>query len=481
MSDLTFTVEMQVKFELLISEEMARTKTPGMSIAIVQNNEIIYNGNFGASNLENGLATNGETLYQIASVTKSFICLGILILMDQGKVKIDDPISKYLPIKLGLEDDPITIHHLMSHTSGIPDVIHSMHEFRYYEQNEMEVDFPHIPMITWEDFFRSINGAQDYIHNKPGVHLHYQNSGYAMLGRIIEIVSEVPLNDYITENILKPIEMKRSTFQLEKYDKLDNVASAYKLSNKKKRIVKTKYRHSELFGYAAGGLMSSVNEMSNYLMFHLNGGEFNGNRIIHSTHLEKMYQFHFEETRMNRLYGGLVGTFGKTGYGYGFGLFDDFYGYKLIHHSGSSLGASAWIAFIPELNIGIVSLANKHPSPRMYALAALAMILGKDIEKEFPLFTYRAHLKKLSGFYEGYKGSSKFKIYAKEGNLSMELSTWGMDVPLIPFDANPEILITSDYYYLSEAGAKQPVKFTFRGDEVWLDHERLKAKKVRDL
>ncbi len=482
MSELTFTEKMKVKFESLISEEMARTKTPGLSIAIVNKDKIVYNGNFGAANLENRLPTNGDTLYRIASVTKSFICMGILILQNEGKLRIEDPISKHLPVTLGIEDYPITIHHLMTHTSGIPDIVHSIHEFHNYEKSEEEFEFPHIPMTTWDDFFRCINGAKEYIHSKPGEHLHYQNDGFAMLGRIIEVVSNLSLNDFITDNILKRLNMNRSTFLPEIYNKLDNVATAYEESTKKKRIIVAKYnQQNEIFGYAAGGLMSSVNEMANYLMLHLNGGKLKGNRILPIEELGKMYEFHFQETNMNRLFGGSVGTFGKTGYGYGFGLYDDFYGYKLIHHSGSWTGSSAWFAFIPELDIGIVSLANKHPSPRLYALTVLAMMIGKNVETEFPLFAYRSHLETLSGYYEGYKGSSKFKIYEKGGNLTMELAFWGLDVTLIPYIDKSENPITLDYYYLSEAGAKQPVQFTIKNNEIWLDHERLKAKKVKEL
>ena len=123
MDGFNFTDEMKNKFEAIISDDMARTKTPGMSIAIVKDDQIIYNGNFGASSLEKRLETNGDTLYRIASVTKCFVSLGILILESQGKLDINDAISKYIPVTLGNKNDPITLHHLMTHTSGIPDVV----------------------------------------------------------------------------------------------------------------------------------------------------------------------------------------------------------------------------------------------------------------------------------------------------------------------------------------------------------------------
>ncbi|MCE7736715.1 MAG: serine hydrolase [Candidatus Heimdallarchaeota archaeon] len=482
MNGFNFTDEMKIKFEAIISDDMAQTKTPGMSIAIVKDDQIIYNGNFGASNLEKRLETNGDTLYRIASVTKCFVSLGILILESQGKLDINDPISKYIPVTLGNKNDPITLHHLMTHTSGIPDVVYSIHEFHNYENKETEMEFPHIPMTSWEDFYRHINGASEYLQKPPGEHLHYQNDGYGMLGRIIEVVSGLSLNDFTTKYILDPLEMNRSTFLQSVFSELDNVATPYIMSNQKKRIVKSTYEQdNDIFGYAAGGLLSSVKEMANYLIFHMNHGNFKGNQILSSEKLEEMYKFHFVETPMNRLFGAGVGTFGKSGYGYGFGLYEDFYGYKLVHHSGSWIGSSAWLAFIPELKIGIISLANKHPSPRMYALAALSMMIGKDLEKDFPLLKYQAHLKKLSGHYESYKGSSSFKIFPKDGTLWIKLNQFEYEIPLMPFIDKTESPITFDYYYLSDAGGKEPLQFSIVNDEIWFDLERIKAKKVKDL
>lgn len=477
-----FTDDMKLKFESLISDEMARTKTPGMSIAIVKDDEIIYNGNFGAYNLEMRLAANPDTLYRIASVTKSFICIGILLLEEQGKLSVHDPIAKYIPVTIGKDDNPITIHHLMTHTSGLPDIINSIHEFHYHEQRETPIDFPHIPMTSWEDFYRHVNGASEYVQKPPGEHLHYQNDGYGMLGRIIEVVSGKSLNEYLTEKIFEPLEMKRSTFLKDIYSKLDNVATAYIYSGQKKRIVTGSYEQdNEIFGYAPGGLLSSVREMANYLKFHMNNGNFKGQQILPAEKLQEMYKFHFVETTMNRLYGGVVGNIGKAGYGYGFGLDDDFYGYKLVHHSGSWTGSSAWFAFLPELKIGIISLANKHPSPRMYALAALSMMIGKDPEKEFPLFAYKAHLKRLSGHYESYKRSSSYTIYPKDNTLWIKMDQWELDMPLHPFIDRTESTITMDYYYLSDAGAKEPVQFYTKNNEIWFDLERLKAKKIKEI
>jgi hypothetical protein len=160
---------------------------------------------------------------------------------------------------------------------------------------------------------------------------------------------------------------------------------------------------------------------------------------------------------------------------------EDFFGYRLIHHSGSWIGASAWLAMLPELNLGVVFLANKHPSPRMLALSTLAMLIGINIEKEFPLFKYRNHIEKLTGEYELYKGVGKMKLTAKGGLLYYKYDHWGINAPLIPFESDNGLL-TLNYYLITEVGGKDPVQFEIDDNgTIWMHHERLKWKKVREL
>ncbi|MFX0013265.1 MAG: serine hydrolase [Promethearchaeota archaeon] len=469
------------KLEILISEEMTRYKVPGSSIAIVKNDQVIYSQGFGARDLKGNLPVTPETLFNIASVTKSIICLGILKLEEKGKLSRNDPIFNFIPCKLGFKEDPITIHHLMTHTSGIPEIVGGIAHLNL--SMEAKIDTPFIPFMSWNDFFRHINGATEYVSERPGRHFYYQNYGYTMLGRIIEVVSGISLPKFIQEHILSPLHMKKSTFLKDELDKLENVSLAYKMDEKEKQIVATSYyRENEIFGYAPGGLFSSVTELANLIILYLYQGSFQGNIIIDSEKVMAMQSIHSKETTRSQLYSSIIGYFGNAGYGYGLAVHENFFGYRLVHHSGSWIGASAWIALLPELKLGVVFLANKHPSPRILALSTLAMLIGIDIDKDFPLFSYRNHLEKLTGEYELYKGVGKMKVISKGGILFYQYDYWGINSPLIPVESEKKDLITFDYYLLTEVGGKDPVQFEIdENGTIWMHHERLKWKKVRNL
>ncbi|MFX0183341.1 MAG: serine hydrolase [Candidatus Hodarchaeota archaeon] len=479
-SPIEITEEFIERFETLISDEMVRHKVPGSSIAIVKNDQIIYHQSFGARDLESNLPVTATTLFNIASCTKSVICLAIMKLEEQGKLDRNDPISKYIPCKLGFKDNSITIHHLMTHTSGIPEIVGGIAHLDL--AMEVKIEVPFIPFMSWNDFFRHINGAKEYLSEKPGKRFYYQNYGYTMLGRIIEVVSEEKLPDFIKKHILSPLHMKKSTFLKEELDKLENVSLAYKMSDQENRIVKTSYyRENEEFGYAPGGLFSSVIELANLIIMYLHQGSFQGTEIIGSDKIGAMFSMHTKETAKSSLYSSTIGHFGDSGYGYGLAIHKNFFGYRLIHHSGSWIGASAWVAMLPELQLGVVFLANKHPSPRMLALSTLAMLIGIDVEKDFPLFRYRNHIEKLAGEYELYKGVGKMKLTTKGRLLHYKYDYYGIDSPLIPFESD-DVLITLDYYLITEVGGKDPVQFEIDDNgTIWMHHERLKWKKIREL
>jgi len=110
------------KLENMIATTMAQMKIPGLSLALIKDDRVIYARGFGARNLRENIPSTTNTLYGVGSVTKSFTALGIMQLAEQGKLDVQDPVSKYVPFKLGLEAHPIKIHHLLSHSSGLPAV-----------------------------------------------------------------------------------------------------------------------------------------------------------------------------------------------------------------------------------------------------------------------------------------------------------------------------------------------------------------------
>jgi CubicO group peptidase (beta-lactamase class C family) len=460
------------EIEKLISEGMVKYNTPGLALAIVHDNDTVYVRGFGSAS--KNIEANENTVFNIASITKSFVALAIMQLAEQGRIDIGDPISNYFPLELGFDDEPILIHHLLSHSSGIPNLDDNLYSKDDYA-NFGITDIPNIPYSSWNDYFRHINGAKEFVTEKPGKRFYYLNTGYTLLGRLIEITSNMSLSDYIKENIFEPLHMNRSTLSVDDLQKMENVAQPYLYMDKHILI---KWDDNE-FVKAAGGMFSSVYQMGNYMKMMFSDGKFNDTKIISKDTISLMHSIQFEESFPNTDFKSFYGDYGKTGYGYGWVVQDDFYGYKLVHHSGSYFGSSAWFAMIPELKIGTIILTNQHPSPRMYALAVLSMLLGKEPKAEFKLFSFQSKLKTLSGIYHTYANVETVEIVQKGNMLFMKNLTLDKFVPEEVLIPNIEKSDDNNIFYSTqtEIGEFQVVEFNIDGDQIWLQIERNKYRK----
>lgn len=430
--------ESREKLEDYIAKTMARVRIPGLSIALVKDGEVIYARGFGARNLENDIPTTPDTLYGIGSCTKSFTALAIMQLVEQGKLDVQDPVNKYLSLKLGYEEHPITIHHLMSHSSGVPSL--GMAGILISKMTGRPQHW--IPMSDMEDFLLHINGASEEVVTRPGERYFYFNSGFTLLGKIVERVSGMKYEDYIKEKILKPLKMKRSTFLKEDFEKDPDTMTAYR-KNQDGPVTATIHPFHKLI-YAPGGLLSSVMECSNYLTANIDGGIFEGERIIDKSLLEEMHKIH-------------IGTgknfFGIRGYGYGWGIQENFFGHKLIAHSGSTGVSSAQLAFIPDEKIGVAIAANigSSASPQV----PLALLLGKDPEKNLPFLEIEKKLSMLEGKYEAYKKLNKVSVVRRGSLLYLVRGQDETGTPLIPESDSMEDL----KFYIYGVGAKTLVEF----------------------
>ncbi|MHA1401372.1 MAG: serine hydrolase [Candidatus Heimdallarchaeaceae archaeon] len=463
-------------FEPKVADSMAEMKVPGMSVIIVHEDNIIYERGFGARNIKQYLPATTDTLYGVGSVTKSFTCLSIMQLVEEGKIDVNNPVSNYLPFKLGFEDHPITIHHLMCHSSGVPNLGGA--EYTISPQTIAADYINRVPFTNWDDFYLHINGAKEFVSAKPGERFYYFNSGFTLLGEIVAKVSGLKFEEYVKENILKPLKMTRSTFLKEDLIKEEDVATGYQLNPKTKppTTLTTDFPFNP-FIYAPGGLISSVNELAHYLIMNMNGGVFEETKLISTASLDEMHSIQFEEQFPSLMATSSHGKFGRTGYGYGWFIHEDFFGHKLVQHGGNINGASAMVAFLPEKKIGIASLANISPSPFHIVHSALAFLLGRDPEKEYPFFIRKKHLDKLVGEYEAYKGFSKVSVIKKGTDLY--LKTTGVIEELIALSPMDEDLESNNFYISTAVGGRIPVQFTKEDGAMFLHISRDKWKKKK--
>ena len=414
-----FSDESKRKLETLIAGTMESVHAPGLSIALVRNGEVVYAGGFGARNVERNLPATPNTLYGIGSCTKSFTALAILQLVEEGKLDLSDPVAEHLPFELGFEDDPVTLHHLLSMSSGIP----SLGMAGILIERMTGVGESWVPMTDMDDFLLFVNEAREEVAARPAQRYFYLNTGFTLLGEVVERVSKTSFEDYVAERILKPLRMDRSTFEKEAFEKDPDAMTAYR-KEKDGSLTPTVHPFHRLI-YGPGGLLSPVSELTSYLIMNMEGGAYEGERLIDLGLLKEMHTGHTDRG---------AGVFGRNMYGYGWGIVEDFLGHELVTHSGSTGVSSAILGFVPDLKIGVAAASNIGGFGAVIPHAALALLMDKDPEKALPYMEEEADLNRLTGEYEAYKGTNRVSVVKRSALLFAESkSRWSeSSLPLIP-------------------------------------------------
>lgn len=444
------------QFENFIFEKIAETKLPGLSAALVKDGEVIWSRGFGLRDVESGQAATPHTLYSVGSVTKSFTTLAIMQLAEQGKLKIDDPIEKYMPFDIRPGRELVRIWHLMTHTSGLPALAYAENVI----SGSIGATESWLPIANAEDVLTFMAEAGDWAVTKPGQRWFYLNEGYMLLGHIIEQCSGLAYEDYIRENILKPIGMNRSVYRKADVERDQDVATPYVNWAQNGRI-RSSYPYSGLA--APGGLLSSVVELGQYIAMYLNQGKSGKKRLLPAKSIQEMFIPRVKTPVKNS-------SFGEEGYGYGLGIKSDFFGHTLIGHGGSIGVATAYIGFLPEKNIGVSILTNGSGyGTGQFGMYGLALLLGKDPEK-LPFVRRQRMIAEVEGVYETYKGTMKRQV-KRAGDFIMVIDKDRHNtntVPLIP----DRLTAKKRRFYTLDSGNIIEAEFRLKGDQIELIMER---------
>ncbi|MGZ2369332.1 serine hydrolase [Ancylomarina sp. YFZ004] len=215
------------------------------SALVAQNGKVIFKKGFGMANMEWDIPNKANTKHRLGSITKQFTAMLILQLMEEGKIKLEASITDYLPDYPKDKGDVVTIHHLLTHTSGIP-------SYTSYPKFMKEISRdPYSP----EDFTRFF--ADSTLQFKPGSTYRYNNSGYFILGVIIEKLTGKSYEEALRERIFKPLNMMRSGFDHHR-DIVKNRATGYE--KRGERYINAPYLDMSL-PYAAGSIYSTVEDL----------------------------------------------------------------------------------------------------------------------------------------------------------------------------------------------------------------------------
>ncbi|PIF47177.1 CubicO group peptidase (beta-lactamase class C family) [Chryseobacterium sp. 52] len=308
------------KIDSLILTGFGNKNEPGSAFLVSKKGKIIYRKAFGKANLELDVNTTPENVFQIGSMTKQFTAVAVLMLEQQGKLNVNDPISKY--IKDYPSGDKITIHHLLTHTSGIKDFT-KMKALSTIAQKEMKPEM----MV---DFFK--NEPVDFA---PGEKFEYNNSGYVVLGYIIELVSGQTYEDFIKKNIFEKVGMTHSYYAT---DRQLIPKRAYGYHQKEYGFV-NKTVISFSIPFSSGSLMSTVDDMLKWQQ------ALNQNTLLNPAETKKAFQKY-------KLNNGEEFT-----YGYGWHL-KDINGIPEREHGGSVFGFKSMGVYIPSEDIYVIGFSN---------------------------------------------------------------------------------------------------------------------------
>ncbi len=298
-------------------------KNPGFFIGIIKSGTPVYTRSFGMANVENEIAFSARTVSDMGSVSKQLTVMGILLLQEEGKISLQDNIHKHLP-DLPPLNEVVNIEHLIHHTSGIPDVyaLHSLKGFRYGDH------------ISQSDAFRFLK-ARPVVDYTPGSKYRYSNTGYMLLAEIISKVSEEGFEDFMQEQIFKPLGMTHTYIMDIPGEIFPQMADSY--IPYAPGVINKLYDNSTLQG--GGGVYSSGYDMLKWI------DNFRTNQIGSM----ESFKFMLSNAILND------GTTIK--YGGGINI-DTYRGLKRYHHNGSSAGARTRLVYYPQYELGFVAKSN---------------------------------------------------------------------------------------------------------------------------
>ncbi len=337
-----------------MAREVESVGLPGLALAITDTESIVHAANFGFADLTRRRLVDRNTRFEIGSISKSFASVVLLQLVENGLVNLHKPLKEYLPwFRIRSEYEPITPHHLLTHTAGIPCGTECTIN-AYTEALEL----------------RSLSTSAP-----PGTYFHYSNTGYKIIGLLIESILWQPNAAAIKSRILDPLGMASSEASLHA-EVRKNVAIGYTPSYddrpapRRGPLSESAWVESDT---ADGSIVSTSTDMSAYVRLLLNKGKHPSGRIIS----EKSFGLLTQKAAR------YPGTEPDEWYGYGLAV-RDLDGHMIVGHSGGMLGFVGYILMDIDLGMGIVMLMNGLTSAGDMAKKVLATLRACAEGKELP-------------------------------------------------------------------------------------------------
>jgi CubicO group peptidase (beta-lactamase class C family) len=380
-----------LKLKGVIENFKDKTNSASLVVAIVHDNEIVFNESLGYVDLKNKIPATIDSKYPIMSITKTFTATMFMQLVEKGVVRLDDDVKKYVP-EFKVKSDfngtnPTTLLQLATHTSGLQRNSQADFDFTYSCDKWMISGGK--DTIKWFPSKNKMLQSLQYVRIEyPPYHYlspndrHYSNLGYFLLGTALERASNTEYTKYINENICKPLQMLSTGFLSEQKIK-NQIANGYWYNSSINDYVKTPYFEPNSAIYA-GGIYSTARDMAKYISFQFQDAPSNSKNVL-SIDSRAMMRFFKIAWRPS---------------------------YPLVTHEGSILGYNSIIAFNPEIKVGWIILTNTND----IKLSKLSSQI-KDIIT--PIYNNKItnDLSKYVGTYNLLGGYGSLRIYLQNDSL----------------------------------------------------------------
>ena len=358
---------------------------PGLSISVVKNNNIVWGKQFGYANIDANIPVDENTMFILSSISKTITATALMMLHEQNLFLLDDDIDNFLPFNVNHPDyplTPITFKMLLSHTSGIKDNWNVMPYYDGDPQIELD-DYLGQYLIPGGELY---NGNSNFTNSIPGTNYNYSNIGAALIGLLVEEISNQPFNQFCNDNIFTTLGMDNAFWFLSEIENLDQVALPYQVTGGSGdtcyEIGCGIYNNSnpcfcdmacieygdccedydevcgedgtgsapsnlvpyENYGYAdypSGQLRTTANNLANFMSLFINDGYHEGVRILDSETIELMKTIHFPQVSSSQ---GLIWYYKNNN--------------QLFGHNGGDLGSLTEMFLSFTNNLGVVILSN---------------------------------------------------------------------------------------------------------------------------
>jgi CubicO group peptidase (beta-lactamase class C family) len=340
------------EIEKLFNDWFAARHVPGAVFGIVVDGELVWVKSKGVSETKDRTPVTPDTVFRIASMTKSFTALSILKLRDQGKLSLDDPVARYVPALAGLpyptRDSPaLTIRHLLTHSEGFP------------EDNP----WGDRQLAQSDETMRAWMRAGIPFSNAPGTAYEYSNYGFAILGQVVTRASGRPYAEYVRDEILRPLGMNSSTFEMSSVPR-EHIALGYRWGDnvwKDEPIL----AHGS-FG-SMGGLWTTARDLARYVAFHMSAfpprDEAESGPVRRSSVREMQQAWRAQPAFAVR---GTVDAplqLVLSSYAYGLSVSQDCRFNYIVGHGGGLPGYGSLMRWLPEYGVGLIAMGNLTYTP----------------------------------------------------------------------------------------------------------------------